>query len=71
MAHSTPKKGCNGTLTPFTPDAGADRRGQEGQTWVVIPGPLQQWNVSDKDVTNGTPVTCVMREPTAPRAGTR
>jgi hypothetical protein len=23
MAHSTPKKGSNGTFTPFTPDTGA------------------------------------------------
>ena len=31
MAHSTPKKGSNGTLTPFTPDAGGRQEGQEGQ----------------------------------------
>jgi hypothetical protein len=28
MAHSTPKRGSNGTLTPFAPDAGPDRSEQ-------------------------------------------
>jgi hypothetical protein len=35
MAHSTPKSGCNGTLTPFAPDTEAGRRGQE----VPVPSP--------------------------------
>ena len=31
MAHSTPKKGSNGTFTPFTPDTGAGSRARRAR----------------------------------------